>query len=319
MTINPGAADAAHSSFTADPTTITADNAELSTLTLTLKDAHDNLVGGKTSLLDMQIKDSSGTTLAKDNSHLTRGAIQETSTGVYSLTLKGSLVDTLTVIPLLDGESIGSEAAMLKTTVILQAGEFKDITVNGYTFGANSGFPSTGFNGAQFTLNVPAGKTASDYTWSSDQSWVTANNSGVVTFNNNDATSATKTVTITAISNSANRASLVYRFTVRNWFETTSNLLTYAQNTAFCQPLGGVTPTRAQLTKGANIRGMGSLWSEWGRMDVYTTAPALWNYFNWTSDIVSGTVNHTIYMATGEYSTQDRASAGDRGSCVISL
>lgn len=64
--------------------------------------------------------------------------------------------------------------------VITAVVDLKDVTVNGYTFAKDAGFPTTGFKGANFTLNV-TDRPASDFTWTSDASWLTVTD-GVVTF-----------------------------------------------------------------------------------------------------------------------------------------
>ncbi|PNK82396.1 hypothetical protein CEQ31_026610 [Serratia odorifera] len=61
------------------------------------------------------------------------------------------------------------------------AGSIAGIQVNGHRFDADAGFPSTGFNGAKFTLEVKEGKAA-DYTWSSSALWVSVNDNGEVSF-----------------------------------------------------------------------------------------------------------------------------------------
>jgi hypothetical protein len=192
------------------------------------------------------------------------------STGVYTATLKGQLVDTFMVTPQFSGSAIGT----LNDTVTLIAPitTFKDITVNGNTFASDSGFPSTGFKNAAFTLNMPAGKIATDYTWSSSQpGWVTVDNSGTVTFSN-DASSSTKEVTITA--KPVVGQTFVFTFTINKWFKYAGTGTT-AGISGVCFGWGMIQPDRADLTNSTaygvgGSRAVGNLWSEWGAMKKYT-------------------------------------------------
>ncbi|MEJ1803461.1 hypothetical protein SMA34_24350, partial [Escherichia coli] len=98
-----------------------------------------------------------------------------TTPGTYTETISSVLADTLTLKPMISGDVLNDS---LSDTVEFVPGVFKDITANGSTFAVTAGFPKTGFvaaqyiPGAKFTLNLPAGKTATDYSWASDQSWV---------------------------------------------------------------------------------------------------------------------------------------------------
>ncbi|EMV8527609.1 hypothetical protein AADE18_001158, partial [Salmonella enterica] len=270
VTIYAGVIDAAHSEFTVTPSEIKADNMEQSTLTLTLRDVHDNLVSGVSGQqLFFQLKTSANGN--PDGSTYTLGAIQEQSFGVYTATLKGILVDTLTVRPKYNSDSIGEGAAELKATVTLKPGAFKDITVNGTQFTVNSGFPSMGFKGANFILNMPAGITASSYTWSSSQpGWVTVDSSGKVTFSN-DASPATKTVTITAIPKTGQSGqSLAYTLNLNKWLiNSPVQTIPYSVADTYCTSRGMAMPPYAVLYTGNTTRTAGTLWGEWGAMATY--------------------------------------------------
>lgn len=63
---------------------------------------------------------------------------------------------------------------------ITAAPEISGITVNDHIFAKDSGFPTTGFTGATFTLKLTTG-SLSDYTWTSDASWVSVTD-GTVKF-----------------------------------------------------------------------------------------------------------------------------------------
>ncbi|ENE7724965.1 hypothetical protein ABNZ70_004833, partial [Salmonella enterica] len=328
VTVDAGAIDAAHSGFVATPDTINANNTEQSTLTLTLKDAHDNLVKGVASnLLFFQVKTSTGGT--PDSSKYTSSTMQELSPGNYTITLKGFLVDTLTVRPMYNGSLIGEGATELKATVTLKAGEFKDITANGKTFTVNSGFPSIGFsdNGSvpgpigkpTFTLNMPVGKTATDYTWQPDQNWLTVSNVGVITFGASMPDSSTNTVTITATPKTGGQT-LAYKFTINTWYKVRANDgVTWAQGNTYCSSLGMTTPSSTQLTSGQNVRVIGSLWGEWGNLiNASTIQTGLVPWYK-TSSGPSG--NHTIVLASDGQSISytDNENAGVGTACLKSL
>ncbi|MCO4161576.1 invasin domain 3-containing protein, partial [Citrobacter amalonaticus] len=128
--LKAGAPDGVKSSFNADPASIVADDAEISTLTLTLKDANGNDIRGVASGLTLTLKDSTGS--APADGKVTMSALTENgTTGVYTATLKGVLAGTYTVTPKFDGGDIGS----LSDTVTLTAGE--PDTNNGTTFVAS--------------------------------------------------------------------------------------------------------------------------------------------------------------------------------------
>ncbi|NIH16175.1 hypothetical protein [Serratia symbiotica] len=93
-------------------------------------------------------------------------------------------------------------------------GYLKDIAVNGYTFNKDAGFPTTGFKGAKFTLELNDGNQAPNYTWASDTSWVTVND-GVVAFSN---TGTGKKVTITGTRKSGRGNVITYNFTLKSGF-----------------------------------------------------------------------------------------------------
>ncbi|WP_447870673.1 hypothetical protein [Serratia fonticola] len=162
------------------------------------------------------------------------------------------------------------------------ASEFTGISVNGHTFGMTEGFPSTGFTGAKFGLNVPG--QASNYTWDNGgSSWVTVDDSGNVAFT---AKGNSTPVTITATPK-AGGASLTYTytFTVGSWFINNgyNGFGSWSDTVAWCTKQGLNLPTINDMTMGTGVRGMGSLFSEWGSMDKYREA---WFGLNsyWTSD-----------------------------------
>ncbi|NBD00553.1 hypothetical protein GV764_16215 [Atlantibacter hermannii] len=202
---------------------------------------------------------------------------------------------------MLNGDPIGEGDSLLKGTVTLKAGEFKDITVNGYTFATNSGFPSTGFKNAIFTLNVPAGKTAADYTWTSSQpGWVSVDNTGKVTFNN-DASSSTKTVKVVATPSTGQP--LEFNFTINEWYESSgTTTVNWANAASTCTAKNMLMPSDAKMTNAVThqafgTRGtIGSLWPEWGNMGVFgwvVNAKYTWSSSKHFIDLYDGQIYTT--------------------------
>ncbi|AHM74682.1 hypothetical protein [Yersinia hibernica] len=151
-----------------------------------------------------------------------------------------------------------------------------------HTFAIDAGFPSTGFTGASFTLNISG--LASDYIWSSSNtSWVTVDNLGNVTFTGQGDSSP---VTITATPKVGGRPQS-YTFTLSDWFTLNEDVMQDWSNAAnWCTDQGMSQPTVLQFTLGINIRGMGSLWSEWGGQVERGEGSRFW------SSEVSGTNAH---------------------------
>lgn len=153
---------------------------------------------------------------------------------------------------------------------------FSHLSVNGYDFPIDDQFPTTGFSGAKFTI-VTQGAPASEFKWQSNQSWVLVDD-GKVTFNG-DASSASKTVTITATHETGGEP-VKYTITLKNWF-VFSGEKKWAEAKKWCVNNNGTMPTVAQLSKGRDQRAVGSLWSEWGRFMYYGIEEG--NY--WTSTL----------------------------------
>jgi adhesin/invasin len=109
-------------------------------------------------------------------------------------------------------------------------------------------------------------------------------------------------VTITA-SLKTGGGNLTYPFSVRSWFINNGNItMNWSNSSDWCSnhPNQVLTqPERNNLTLGTNLRGMGSLWSEWGRMAAY-----LGSGFNtsnyWTADVSN--VNSHFRVSLGDAS-----------------
>ncbi|WP_320723239.1 hypothetical protein [Enterobacter sp. 262D3] len=172
--------------------------------------------------------------------------------------------------------STGSSSQTVSTTFVAAV---TGLSVNGYTFTADKGFPQTGFKNASFVVQL-SGSSAqnSNYTWASNQAWVSVLD-GVVNFNG-EPTNSTKNVTITATPKTGGSA-LTYSFTVKKWFTNGGPAkVTFAEATSFCSG-HGVIPMRGNLD--ANSRGIvGSLVSEWGYLKQGYSTSGFQENFYWT-------------------------------------
>ncbi|EAT8683401.1 hypothetical protein FA044_18275 [Salmonella enterica] len=281
-TVTLKAPDGMMSGFTVSPNSIPADNVTTSTLTFTAKDAQGNIMS------DIAVGALSFTVINGGGSdQVNISAVSKTGTpGTYIATLKGLLPGIYTVAPQFNGVRVGTLSAQVE----LKAEAFSGMTVNGYNFGLSSGFPTTGFKNAVFTLNMPVGKQASSYIWTSSQPWVTADNTGKVTFSG-DASSSTKTVTITA--KSASGESLAFTFTITKWYSWNgvSTDITRPANDSICAGIGAQTPPKNELVNASvydefGTRHVGYFWSEWGDMSTYGWATPDGYHARWylTSD-----------------------------------
>ncbi|HBC5194908.1 hypothetical protein [Serratia ureilytica] len=109
------------------------------------------------------------------------------------------------------------------------------IDVNGYTFKHDEGFPTTAFKAARFTLVLPAGMQASDYSWTTDADnaiKVTGEaEGGVVTFVSKPARAQ-----VTISGRRIGHAPVEYRFTLKHWFTNIGNqAMTWSEANEACK------------------------------------------------------------------------------------
>ncbi|HDL6960674.1 TPA: hypothetical protein PXM37_004350, partial [Yersinia enterocolitica] len=127
-------------------------------------------------------------------------------------------------------------------------------------------------------------------------------------------------VTITATP-TAGGAPLSYTFTVTDWFiNNGSTGMTWSDAANWCTNQSATQPTRAQLTQGISARGVGSLWSEWGRWDSYSDSGFVRNGY-WTSEVNIDGIHHTIYYLNGKVNDVNYldSNLGFRAICQQSL
>lgn len=268
-------------------------------ITVTLKDAQDNVVTGAASSLTSQTVTVANATRKAGDSWVDNGD------GTYAATYTATQAGTdLTATVKLGGwsSSVASDAY-----AITAIPEMKDVTVNGYTFAKDAHFPTTGFKGATFTLNLTAG-TASDYTWTTDASWVSVTD-GVVKFTG-EGTGDKVTITGTPVSDKGEI--ITYSFTLKGWYKVYDTSKSWAGSQNNCE-LGYVLPTVAQLTNDpvgdpgvhnqSRAAGAG-LWSEWGDLVAYPDAGFTSPYPYWTGDRPKDSVeqHYVVAMRVGSYS-----------------
>ncbi|MBL5829841.1 Ig-like domain-containing protein, partial [Serratia fonticola] len=181
------------------------------------------------------------------------------------------------------------------------ASEFTGISANGHTFGMAEGFPSTGFTGATFTLNMSG--AASDYAWTSSASWSSVDSNGQVTFTTQGNSSP---VTITATPTTGGTP-LTYSFTVRNWFiNNGTEQMSWDQASTWCSNQQHKLPSTAAVTLGSRLRSGGSLWSEWGDMSKYSGSGFNGTYYS-TAE-VSGNSTYWVNLRDGSSSSSVNAT-----------
>ncbi|MBL0655172.1 Ig-like domain-containing protein [Aeromonas caviae] len=235
---------------------------------------------------------------------------------VISGLLTGVEEGTTEISANLDG--VTSDRVTVNVVVTPLFGKFEGVFVNDFTFAVDAGFPTTGFDGAEFTLNTPS--APSDYTWSSDAPWVSVDSSGTVSFISR-GNAAPVTITATPISGGE---PLAYTFAITYWFHG-SNIRETSMSDArsWCrtklEPNNTWTvPVHTLLNRMAYARGeIGLLWSEWGPMRVYSdsTFADEWNY--WALRSISSSVYY--YVGLGHNGAVSQASSNDSNATVCHI
>ena len=288
--------------LSASPQSIVADNSATSTLTLTLTDQNNAPQPGKP--VTFSVAGVIGTTL---------GAVTDNGNGAYTATVKGTTAGTATVTATANGAAVaGAQATVTLTAPQPQFTLTANTHKNPYTFGAGSGFPTTGFAGATFTVTgLPGGTTAADYTWAAQHqgggnvSWLSLDQAGVVTFNSTPSSSE-KRVEVIATPKAGGQP-LGYQFTLNSWFihSGTTFLMDWSGANTFCSSQSGYSlPTVAQVTNESGTgaydptRVVGNLWSEWGSVRNYSAA-GFSGYSYWMLDQGSSGEHYSVYVVGG--------------------
>ena len=220
----------------------------------------------------------------------------------------------------LDG--VTSDRMTVNVVVTPLFGAFEDISVNDFTFAVDAGFPTTGFDGAEFALNTPS--APSDYTWSSDAPWVSVDSSGTVSFiSQGDA--APVTITATPVSGGE---PLAYTFAVTHWFRSDGNnsWVTSSDARSWCRELlprfTWSIPDTYLLNRLPSSRSIGMLWSEWGYMRKYSNSTfAIGNMPYWAFRPGTTQSYYTVLLGDKSGSINSLPSSGDKyvAVCVLKL
>ncbi|TNL01221.1 invasin, partial [Kosakonia cowanii] len=237
-------------------------------VTVTLKDAQGNAVTGAASLLTAE-------TVTVQHATLKGGSgWKDNGDGTYTAAYRAATAGTgLKAAVKLGGWGTAAESGAY---IIYGTATLKDISVNGYTFRPDEGFPTTGFKGAEFTLNLKSdnGGSTSDYIWTADAPWVSVTD-GVVRFTGKGTGNR---VTVTGMPKSGTGRTITHSFALKSWFINSSSWMVWSDADAYCSSqVGYRLPTIAQMTlhsgyKATEARGPGALWNEWGHLGHYSGA-----------------------------------------------
>lgn len=161
--------------------------------------------------------------------------------------------------------------------------------VNGHTFSADSGFPKTGFSGAEFEIwiNGFSDSNNTNFEWTINQPWLTVTNGRVIFTEPSSGGSAV----ITARSKIDDFA---VTFTVQptTWFTIYADRMTQAAGLLQCTSTGQRVPDKDEVHSGG-IRQTGKLVGEWGSLydgfythESFVTPPYI---YSWTTSRVTHT------------------------------
>ena len=126
VTLTAGPIAAVRSTLTAAPDNIEAGGGDISTLTLTVKDAEDNPITDIANKLSFSMKNASG---GDAGSQVTVTTATEIAPGIYKAELSGTKADTWTVTPLLDRNALDIKTQVVLTPGAVDAGT-SDFTAN---------------------------------------------------------------------------------------------------------------------------------------------------------------------------------------------
>ncbi|EOP1617156.1 invasin domain 3-containing protein, partial [Escherichia coli] len=272
-------------------------------VTVTLKDDSGNAVSGQADLL-------TDATVQVPNA-AQAGNWADNKDGTYTATYTAKTA----------GTGLKATVKLDQWTRIIESDEYEilqsiampeSIQVNDYTFEADAGFPTTGFTGAEFTLNLSQNKDVSDYTWTSDASWVSVTN-GVVKFTGKGNGSK---VTITGTPKKGDEEPISFSFTLEAWFINNGTTASgdwssgdWSDAEAFCTQSGYNLPTVAQVTNARKkngehgTRAVGNLWSEWGDLTKYSSSGFETRIYL-TSDRQDNGVPYTVTSTSGSIATE---------------
>ncbi|KAL1506461.1 hypothetical protein ABEB36_005824 [Hypothenemus hampei] len=194
--------------------------------------------------------------------------------------------------------------------------DIRNVTANNHTFNVESGFPTIGFKGAEFKINIRKGLPDEKLNFSSNRNWVKVNNDGIVTIIEQPDTRKTD-ASITVTSESDNGV-LTYSFSLDYWFVNAgTKKYTISSAEKYCDDIGLSLPpyklvTNAKLTK-VGKRDLGTLWGEWGNLKAYGWST---DVTYWTNDTGSEGYHYLTSLIDG-YLYNDNNVGHDTGSVYV--
>ena len=303
ITLVAGPADASRSKLISNRSSLDGDYSDSAELSLSLRDIEGNPINVSEGIEFVQ----SGTNVP----YVQISAIDYSANtiGEYKATVTGGGEGIATLIPVLNGV----HQAGLSTTIEFRSAGTRPMTgtvsVNGVNLPTDS-FPTHGFTGANYQLNndnFAPGKTAADYDFSIDATWVEIDATGKVKFNyvgNN--------MEYPIFATPKSGGATYYTFIkVKYWWVNGGNTsfpFNLAEN--YCSTLVGYSytlPKGSLLSAGSNRREIGSLFGEWGDMGHYTTDANFYSTTYWSSDTAGGERQYVISLTTGAQSISEKS------------
>ncbi|EEF4509070.1 hypothetical protein FWL67_19210 [Salmonella enterica] len=270
---------------------------------------HSAAYGGGSSGFTIPSTDSTG------NAAVQRPmAVAAVDTGVYAFA--DSFSNPGIISATRSGVDVSEYRSASTTVTTVNPVSITNITTpaNPYTFATGSGFPTTGFNGAYFKVNLSDGNPTA-YTWAVDgtdggTSYTTVDVNGQVTLK--AAKSGVQTVQVKDKTTGAVLASYPWRLS--GWFTNSGTTnLTWVDATAYCAPpkrlpsLIEILGSDPGSYAGFVSRGpLGGIFSEWGNVSSYPAGFRL-NYDYWTYSVES-VVGGSRNITTGDPSRGVRFS-----------
>ncbi|UVC31677.1 inverse autotransporter beta domain-containing protein [Pantoea sp. SOD02] len=252
--------DGAQSTFTAQTDSRQKEDIVSSTLTFVARDAQGQLVNNITPKLSVRVTAQNGSAASA-----TPFAMRSTR-GIYIATFEGSKNDTYTLTMQFEGRDLaGTQPLVLNFNSGVV--EVDHLEANSHSFNSDSGFPRTAYPGASFKVHLKDADP-SDFDWDAgNTSAVSVDANGVVTIGDKSAAGKDIVITATAKQGGANTS---YRFRINEWFNPVGRQGPASYLPILCNGSDdNDMPELSKMSLGTNVRGVGTLWSEWGNALPY--------------------------------------------------
>ncbi|MGQ3663801.1 inverse autotransporter beta domain-containing protein [Citrobacter braakii] len=292
VTFTADAATSVVSTLDSDVVTQLADGISVITFIATLKDSNGNPVP------NVAVNFTTGSSTA-----VLSTAAATDADGKTTVTLKDTVAEPVTVTAK-SAANAGDSGKTKDVTFIepppVPMSAPTRVKVNGEEFAIDSGFPKTGFDGAEFQFEMDGNAANnSDYTWTvKSGSWVSVDPVGKVTFTGEGNNSE---VTITATPKTGGSPQ-TFSFRLSGWFihDSTRRSGTDADEWCAAQP-GYATPPHTQMVNASKIGSSstrvpgGPLWAEWGDMPTYGWPDG----YYWAGDMYDISQRYEVALAGG--------------------